>query len=772
MKYQNILRPAILILILGTLMFSTNALIWGTTGLISLQTPTNNSVFFDLNTSYEFTGNSSTSGAALVNLTLYNNFTGTWHANQTIVNISVAKTTDQSTAIVYDTTTGTAQAGLNFNTSSQTAAIDSVGITIGAVADAPDRVNITSIDGSVNYGSAAIVGTVANFTPDVQLSANTYYRIVAFDNDGTTHDARVKTSVSFPISNSIITWINGTGGTATTAYSIQNLTLIPSNATDSYNWSFNTSVNFGTNFAWNVEGCSSDNTCGFGSPNFTLSRGLFINNQTYNPTTSEGSAEFFELNFSMTGKTLQNVILTYNNTNYTNAVANTGTSYSIPITLNVPVVTANTNVSFFWNLAFTDGTFITTTPNNQTVNNINIDDCSTYTVLIYNYSLRDEASKAILSNDTSSIEIALDFYDTGEQNKIINFSKLYTNKNPAQICLESNLTTEQYRVYSTVKYSANTTATSSTFATEYYNVLNGTLSNSTIPNNINLYDLNNLDATDFQLTFRDSSYVLAPDILVYLYRQYVSDNDFKVVEAPLTDSNGQTILHMVRNDIVYNLVMVDKGGVIVATFNNVIAFCDDFTIGQCTINLNAPPSVTDLYDFNTDLGISFTQPTYSNVTQLVSIDFVSTNLSIVNVSMEVLKNGNFGNRSLCMDSLEAVSGTLNCNVSAIVSTDRYLFINLFVNGDLKTMIPIDLKGNVSAFGITTGAFFAFLLILFLTTFAMEDKKVLLVVLIIGWVLVIGFGLLKGAILGAYAAGLWLIISIAIVLWKIGRKGDS
>ena len=293
------------------------------------------------------------------------------------------------------------------------------------------------------------------------------------------------------------------------------------------------------------------------------------------------------------------------------------------------------------------------------------------------------------------------------------------------------------------------------------------MSNSTIPQHIALYDLLSEDSTEFQLTFKDSSLAFFPDILVNVNRQYVSDNDFKTVEIPVTDSNGQTVLHLVRNDVVYNFIMVNSEGKVVATFNKLIAFCQDFTIGSCSIKLNEPTTEAQLYDNEEDIGISYSI-SYSNITDVLSLDFVSNDLTTKTVTFEALRNSDFGNRTACQESLIASSGLITCDLSSISDTDRFLFVNVYVGGSLKSSETIDLESDQKSLGVE-GYFIAFLFFLLIITLFMGDKQVLVIALALGWVGVISLGLVKGSLFGITSAGIWLIVCIIIFLWKFKKE---
>ncbi len=226
---------------------------------------------------------------------------------------------------------------------------------------------------------------------------------------------------------------------------------------------------------------------------------------------------------------------------------------------------------------------------------------------------------------------------------------------------------------------------------------------------------------------------------------------------------------MVRNDVVYNLVMVNSSGDILATFNKVTAFCQDFTIGFCSINLNAPASADVIFNYLEELGMSITEPTYSNVTELISLEFISDDLSPKTVLIKAVRNNQFGNRTVCENELTSSTGTLTCDASSVVDTDRFLFIEIFVDGELQKQSTIDLEGENSNFGVINGAFYAFLLMLFIITMFMEDKQALMVALVLGWAAVLALGLISGKLVGSISGGIWLIVSVIIFIWKLKKE---
>ncbi len=493
---------------------------------------------------------------------------------------------------------------------------------------------------------------------------------------------------------------------------------------------------------------------------------IFENNRIFNNETIEGTTENFLINYSIAeGFQTSLVNLIYNGTPYSTTLRDSNGIVIGENNLVIPDLSANSNVSFYWNITLTSGVVVSTSTSNQSVSFLSIDDCSTNTNLIYNYTLYDEETQDKLENN--SIEIQIKVFDILRSISFLNFSKEYNEtEDYAEVCLNiALLNTTSYSLDSTVKYNSNDSGSS--YATEYYNILNFTLGNSTVPKLISLYDLLSADSTDFQLTFRDSNLAFFPDILVHVDRQYVSDGDFKTVEIPITDSNGQTILHLVRNDVIYNFIMVNSEGKVVATFNKFIAFCQDFTIGSCSIRLDEPSVEQQLYDTLEDVQISYAI-SYSDLTNVLSLQFLSNDLTTKTVAFEVIRNSDFGNRTACLETLTASSGTIGCDLSSISSSDRFLFANIYVESSIKATETIDLEADTKSFG-DAGYFIAFLFFLFLLTMFIDDKQAVIISLGLGWVVVVSLGLLKGSLFGSISAGIWLVVCIIIFLWKLKKE---
>lgn len=514
-----------------------------------------------------------------------------------------------------------------------------------------------------------------------------------------------------------------------------------------------------TLFDWTCRSCDNTSTCNYAPNNRTIdiSR-ILINNQTFNANTIEGSSEDYILNLTLaTGITMTESSFVYDGSSSTAQRFTVGPNEIVRrIGFIVPDVGAETNKSFNWVLNFSDSSVTTTTSTNQTVSNISIGDCSDLTIPIFNFTLLDEETQKLLT-DNITIETAFNLFSLDRTITIANFSGNFST-NSVAICLNTGLlNTTNYSLDSIIRYEAQD------HANEYYNIVNFSLTNASEFQNITLFDLLSADSTEFRLTFTGSDFVTVEDALIFVMRQYIAENIFKTVELPRTDSNGQTILHLVRNDVIYNIQVV-KDGVVLGSFDNIIAFCDDFSIGDCQISLDAFSTGEPIFDYNSSLGITFTGPTFNNDTRVMSFNYLTTDSSIKTVTMEVSRNDIFGNRTLCNATVESSGGTLSCTVPDI--DDTLIITKVFVEGEetIKDYTFLDPLG----YG-TEGYFIFFVFMLSFILMFNKSKTTTLIGIVVGFIAGISLGLIQGKVVGIGASGVWLIIIILIMLWKLNRE---
>lgn len=477
---------------------------------------------------------------------------------------------------------------------------------------------------------------------------------------------------------------------------------------------------------------------------------------SYNTETTEGALESFNNTIRVNSSlSLSDLDLIYNTTRQGGSSATSGLNLILTKNnLAVPNVTQPVNLSFYWSLVLSDSSIINLTARNQTVYNISLDDCSAFTNKLYNFTIIDEELQTNLTDTT--LEIAIKVYDASRSTLVINFSGSYPT-NPTSICLNRALTPGVvYLVDALIRYESLISAN------EYYNIVNSSLTSATTLQNITLYDLNLTDSTDFQVTFTGDDYQPVENALIYLQRQYISENAFKTVELPLTDSNGQTILHMVRNNVIYNIIVM-KDGVVLATFNNLNAFCEDFTIGDCKINLNSADANTDLFAY-TDLGISFNPPFFNETSRDMTFSFTSIDGTSKTVLMNISRNNLFGNSTVCSDTLTSAGGTLTCSISANID-DATLTTYIYVDGNLILIQAVDTDDS----NLGEGGFLVLFVmgISFILMFS-GSKNGVLFAIILTFVGAISLGMLTGSLFGIGVAGIWLIAIVILAMYKLNK----
>ena len=70
---------------------------------------------------------------------------------------------------------------------------------------------------------------------------------------------------------------------------------------------------------------------------------------------------------------------------------------------------------------------------------------------------------------------------------------------------------------------------------------------------------------------------------------------------------------------------------------------------------------------------------------------------------------------------------------------------------------------------SNGYFLAFFLLLLIIILFSDDKQVLLIMLGIGWVTILVLGLIKGTMIGSISGGIWLLVSIITMIWKLKQE---
>lgn len=495
---------------------------------------------------------------------------------------------------------------------------------------------------------------------------------------------------------------------------------------------------------------------------------IFENSRSFNINTTELSTENYGINITWDSNAYSSIVagLVYNGTYYLASTSSSGTNLVYNRSLEVADVAGTTFKTFYWNFVLTNLTgsnSINTTTSQQQINNVSLDNCGSFTNTLVNYTVYDEDDRSKLNAPANNVSV--DLYlsiSTPAQTNTVNVSFNTTNVNGVRVCTQ-NVLSGTYRLDSTVKYSATNRAT------EYYNIQNNTLSNSSVPMEIALYDLLTTNAQEFQITYKDENFIPVSGALIEIAREYLPLGTFLTVEIPKTDSDGKTIANLYLNNVVYT-IYVKKEGRLLATFNNVRAFCSNIATGQCTLELTATGSSGRPESFLNFRGVSYTN-SYNATSRIYTLTYTSSDGSSKNVGLNVSAYNNYNNNTICTQSASSSSSTLQCSIPQsfgngtgyAVGTvgNQVLFTDTFVISQRRSQI---LGGAIY--------FFAFLLIISLPLMFATTGQGALVGFMIGLVAAGGIAFVDlGGYFGASSAFAWFLIAIFILIYKIS-KGDS
>ena len=527
-------------------------------------------------------------------------------------------------------------------------------------------------------------------------------------------------------------------------------------------------------FKWNVLGCGINDTggsvCVVKNTNSTFSRKSFVfNSQTFTTPTVSLSSSIFILNFSYDSSQFNsvNANLFYNNTLFGGTLSGTGNDILFSTSITSPSVSSQTNISFNWivTLVNSTGTFLeNSTSNNQSVSQFQIDDCSVNTELILNYTLKDEETTNTIDANAqnSSIEINAIITSLTDTSQIISFSQNYSELNPAQVCLGAGVLGN-----GTWQFDVQTRYLADLYETEFHNIQSAILNSSNFPQNIDLFPLLTADSQEFVITFKDDSFSPVKDALITITRKYVGEGLFRTVEAPLTDRDGQSIVHLVIGDVIYT-IQVSKNGEILATFDNIVPFCADVTIGKCEINLDSFSTGVNPTDFESVNDISFLMD-FDQSTRDVTVIFTIPSGAVSTIALNSTVFDNRGNTTACSTQLVSSSGTLTCSIPPSFGNITILSVltkdDVIINSAVYTI-----RQDVDELFGGTGYIFLLLLYMTLPLIAITTGPGIIIAAILGLIFAVLLNFFNtDNIIGVGSTIIWFIIAGGIVAWKVAKR---
>jgi len=433
----------------------------------------------------------------------------------------------------------------------------------------------------------------------------------------------------------------------------------------------------------------------------------------------------------------------------------------------IPVITTR-EVLFNVSIEYYNGTFATQTIGNftQTVTAIEIGNCSVLGDEILNYTILDEETLENeiegynLTNTTIEVEVTLTSID--DPSIAFNYTEKNTTSKNVIICVTSGiLGLTNYSLDATVSYNADD------YETEYHYIQNYLQTNDSKPQNILLLDLQTIDSTSFLVTFRDEFFVPIQGAIIDLQRKYVGEGLFRSVEHGLTNIAGETVLHLVSEEVIYKFV-VTKEGEVLYTSTELLALCQAV---PCEIDLQAEERIVERQDWGSVDNLDFSLRLNEDERE-VTLTFLTRDGSSAQMFLETNRSDAYINETVCTETLTSSSGTLTCAVPVSEGNDTYFVI---VTKDdtpvTKARFNLEIK-PVDIFG-RTSIIMTIFLFLTLVLLVVQSAIAMIIFGIIGLIFA-GYLTLfaggSGVVVGASI--IWLIIAGMIIIWKAAGRRHS
>jgi hypothetical protein len=503
--------------------------------------------------------------------------------------------------------------------------------------------------------------------------------------------------------------------------------------------------------------------------------GFILLNQTFNPSTVQGANEPFSIKFTYDGSAyyVVSTSLIYNNTNYggTQTIGGSTPTFSTNFVIPVDSLTSTVNNDFYWNIILSNGTTTSSfnsSVNSQTVYPMEVDNCTNYTESIFSLTgVNDEASDTLLNSSMNPlVEIDLKLTSPFNVNTYITRHYTLTGVNQTtnfSICILNNLLNySSFKIDGTVSYIATG------YTQEFWYVLNGTLNRSNnydpfTSKNVTLRDLPLADSKTFLFTFYDENYLTHPNAIAIVYRKYIGEGVYKEVERGKFDNNGQTHLHLVEEDVIYQFAVTENGVLLYRT-DDVNAVCLET---PCSITINKK-QVGGGATSDTDGLATGTYSITSNTTaRSVTMSFSTADVGTM--ALEVYKYDNSQPTDILVgsNSITAKQGSVTVTVPVAYGNETYYAVikhnSQFVNSEWLSFS----ENGYTYFG-SLGLFLAMILILTLGLIAVSNGAWTVVFILLGFIFAMITKLIN---MDIYLFG-WVICLGGILIYKLAMRRSA
>ena len=478
--------------------------------------------------------------------------------------------------------------------------------------------------------------------------------------------------------------------------------------------------------------------------------------ESYSDPVPEGSEQTFYINVT-SGQATLTPYLIYNGTSYLGTYTQSGSDFYCERDLDIPPVSADTNVTFYWSFLMADASVVNGTDTNLTVTNFAMDNCTANTVEIMNLLLREEEGTTLWTGNYSNLKVEVDMYSL-DGVLIGEYDKQWINQSNVSVCV-GNLTGAEYDLYTTAEFEIDD------YVHEFYFIDKRRLNTSIVPITINLYDLLSADSTSFLFNYFDEDGLTIADPIIHTWRKYIGEGLFREVERSKQNEDGDTIVHLVEEDVIY-FFEVSQNDTVVFTSQTYTALCDD---APCTITLEESGGFQD-FDNDWDLVDNGAYTISSSaVTRKVNLTFATTTASTFNLT--VFRLDDTGEYEVVgSDETTGTSGAVEVTVPA--ESGNVSFFATVEQDDVYLKSHwVDMEEDASAFiGTGLAVFLGLLIIMCLGLMAISEGSGTVVFVILGMFLTVILGLIDFGMSGiGIGLMIYFIVTGGIIIWKLTRR---
>jgi hypothetical protein len=509
--------------------------------------------------------------------------------------------------------------------------------------------------------------------------------------------------------------------------------------------------------AQNLTFYANDSIANFNTTFLSWAYKVFAISESYPTSILEGSEGTFLMNITSTSSSIV-PYLVYDGTSYLGTSVKNGSNYYLSNTIDIPTVTSNSNKTFYWSMLIDDASYVNTTATNISVNNFAVDNCSINSNKILTLLLKNEEANTMLTGESSNIEAEIEIYSLNGL-LIGEYNAQWLNNSNVSICINSTLSGEQYLIDMIGSFSIDN------YVKEFWYIDKQSLNATVIPITISLMDLLATDSTSFLFNYFSSSGLIVDNIIVHTWRKYIGDGNFLEVERSKQNEDGQTIVHLVEEDVIYYFT-ITLDDVLLYTSETYTALCQAVPY---SITLNQGGGSAEFgtdWDLVDNGGYSVTS---SSTTRIVTLNFSTTTPSTFNLTVYELDSE---------ANLVAVGSSQTTSLSSaltvlipLVSGNKTYFASVYQDGAFIRSYWINMNTDSRIFiGNTLSIFIAILIILSLGLLAVSEGSGTIVFVLLGVFLTSILGLVNFDTGGLGISILtYLIIAGGIIIWKITQK---